>query len=675
MPASGRVDGERPVGSATTKVSTRPSWSSTARRWSTASRPAVSGGCGRRLPTCTTRPGRRVHRCAELARRPGPASRLVYSEPGASTTWSASAMAAIASGCAGASPGTSSTWRMRPAARGTATWPSTDSAFDVCLQHDPLRRRRQHPAHRAEQPAGLVERGDGIARASRPSPTSTRLPERVPVELALVEAVLERLGPRLSSVGERDQALAQVTRRRHAELAAQPAGRAAVVGRRSRSRSRRRRSADRRATRRRARARLRARRPARPVEHVRHGRGPGWRRARRTRGREDLRELLGDHHAAVVPAGATDADREVGLALVDERRAAAARTAARAPRGTASPRAGRARSSAPSSVPGNGRRSSTQCGLGRKRQSKSRSTSTGMPCLYPNDTMLVCIDCASGSPSQNSSLSRSRSSWTLRFDVSTTRSACPFTSSSSSRSRRDAVDHALGVGERVAAARRLEPADEHVVVRIEEDDARAHPSSRSSASAAFEVVDELAGADVDHERRTGSGPRARASSATFGISAGGRLSITKKPEVLEHVGCGRAPGPGQPGDDRDVDGAFIGLQVAAWAWASASGRRRVESLVRARAPPRRGARGARRARPRSAPRSLFTEPNSRSRRARRAGPSPGTSSSTDAIDALAAQLAVVRDREAVGFVAHLLEEDRAPRSRVGCASGSSRPGR
>ena len=63
-------------------------------------------------------------------------------------------------------------------------------------------------------------------------------------------------------------------------------------------------------------------------------------------------------------------------------RGAAARTADRARRGTRSPRPGRARSRGRARRRrSSGRSSSTQCGFGRNRQSKRRSTSSGMPCL------------------------------------------------------------------------------------------------------------------------------------------------------------------------------------------------------------------------------------------------------------------------------------------------------
>ena len=55
-------------------------------------------------------------------------------------------------------------------------------------------------------------------------------------------------------------------------------------------------------------------------------------------------------------------------------------------------------------------------------------------------------------------------------------------------------------------------------------------------------------------------------------------------------------------------------------------------------------------------RSFFTEPNSLSRRCLRVGPEPGDVVEHRLRHLLAAQLAVVRDREAVRLVAHLLQQ-------------------
>src|SRR5581483_12458421 len=56
------------------------------------------------------------------------------------------------------------------------------------------------------------------------------VPERVAAQpLAFGEPKAKQLGDERLVVGERDQTVANVARRKHAELAAQPSGRAAVV--------------------------------------------------------------------------------------------------------------------------------------------------------------------------------------------------------------------------------------------------------------------------------------------------------------------------------------------------------------------------------------------------------------------------------------------------------------
>ena len=92
--------------------------------------------------------------------------------------------------------------------------------------------------------------------------------------------------------------------------------------------------------------------------------------------------LLGDGHRAVLAAGAPQGQGQVALALahVGGQQQLEQRAAAR--RGTGPTRAGRARSRAPARRGRSGRAARrTQCGLGRKRQSMTRSVSRGRPCL------------------------------------------------------------------------------------------------------------------------------------------------------------------------------------------------------------------------------------------------------------------------------------------------------
>ena len=64
-----------------------------------------------------------------------------------------------------------------------------------------------------------------------------------------------------------------------------------------------------------------------------------------------------------------------------------------------------------SSSPDSGRSSSTQWGLGRNRQSRTRSASRGRPCLYPNDTTDMRMPESDSSPKR--SVTRWRSWLTL----------------------------------------------------------------------------------------------------------------------------------------------------------------------------------------------------------------------------------------------------------------------
>ena len=72
----------------------------------------------------------------------------------------------------------------------------------------------------------------------------------------------------------------------------------------------------------------------------------------------------------------------------------------------------------------------------------------------------------------------------------------------------------------------------------------------------------------------------------------------------------------------------------------------------------------------SSSRSFFTEPNSLSSRVRRVGPEPGHVVEHRRRHLLVAQLAVVRDREAVRLVAHLLQQVQ----RLGVARDAHRLG-
>src|SRR5712692_8533586 len=92
-----------------------------------------------------------------------------------------------------------------------------------------------------------------------------------------------------------------------------------------------------------------------------------------------LAQLVRDHDRAMTPAGAADGDGEIGLPLgdvagddrVEERAEAPHELAVRSLPGDVGVTW--------ESVPGSGRRRSTQCGFGRNRTSRTRSASRGSP--------------------------------------------------------------------------------------------------------------------------------------------------------------------------------------------------------------------------------------------------------------------------------------------------------
>ena len=97
-------------------------------------------------------------------------------------------------------------------------------------EDDVLEGRRNDLATHREDPAGLT---DGVLEVSGDlgHGGDEEVAERVPGERSLAaEAVLEQLGHQGLGLGERGQALADVSRREHAVFLAKPPARAAVVG-------------------------------------------------------------------------------------------------------------------------------------------------------------------------------------------------------------------------------------------------------------------------------------------------------------------------------------------------------------------------------------------------------------------------------------------------------------
>ena len=193
------------------------------------------GTSARRFATWTTRPGRPRSAARDLGDAEHRAAGSCTASPGASTIWSARAIAVER---VRATPARRRA-RARPGGSGraascstTATWPSTASPLDVGLEDDRLGGRRAAPGRRrrASRPASSSARAEVAERLGEAD--DQEVAERVALELAAARSgARTRAGHGPSSVvAERDEALAQVAGRGHAEVAAQPAGRAAVVG-------------------------------------------------------------------------------------------------------------------------------------------------------------------------------------------------------------------------------------------------------------------------------------------------------------------------------------------------------------------------------------------------------------------------------------------------------------
>ena len=163
-------------------------------------------------------------------------------DPGPRTTQSASRTASTAWGQACGHAGSRLTETISPSVVATATWPRTVLWASGCVGVETpddgrdvhgRERHRQHPAGRAEEAGHPVERLDVVAE-ELPQADDEQVADHVAAHLALAgEAVLHDPLPGAAPVvvaaegGERHP---EVAGRQHAELAPQPAGRAAVVG-------------------------------------------------------------------------------------------------------------------------------------------------------------------------------------------------------------------------------------------------------------------------------------------------------------------------------------------------------------------------------------------------------------------------------------------------------------
>ncbi len=102
------------------------------------------------------------------------------------------------------------------------------SASDFRLQHDGFGGGRQDPPDGPQQPAGRVERGGEVAGGVGEA-DEDQIAERVTIELTGRETVFERVRPELV-VGEGHETPTEVSRREHAQIAAETSRRAPVVG-------------------------------------------------------------------------------------------------------------------------------------------------------------------------------------------------------------------------------------------------------------------------------------------------------------------------------------------------------------------------------------------------------------------------------------------------------------
>ena len=439
-------------------------------------------------PTCTTRPEAAAHRRRGARARRGRRAR--------------SCRASRARGRPGRRPAIAATRVGHRGRVGRHDLDSADAAFDASpprpgprprcsptsrLEHDGLGGRREHPADGTDEPARLRRARSPGRRWSRTGRRARGCRARGRRARRRRSGARRRGPTRPSSSASATRHLRRSPGGSTPSSRREPADRAAVVG-----------DADDRGDGARVRAAPRAARSARPCpppsattvgsrarpDASAHGRGPGG--GRGTSKPRPLRTRASSSAMTTLrwrpPVQPTPIERyalpsrtNAGSSSANSRSSSSRKACASGWPSTYS-RTG-------SSVPGSGRSSSIQCGFGRKRQSKRRSTSTGMPCLYPNDTMLVCSEPLVGAPSPNSSCSRSRSSCTLRFDVSTTRSAWPLSPPSSARSRVMPSMTRSEFGERVAAAGLLEPAHEHVVAGVEEHDARDDARARAARRA------------------------------------------------------------------------------------------------------------------------------------------------------------------------------------------------
>src|SRR5438132_609175 len=176
--------------------------------------------------------------------------------------------------------------------------------------------------------------------------------------------------------------------------------------------------------------------------------------------------------------------------------------------------------------------------------SSTMSESRGSPCLYPNDTTVVCMrssrDCA-----EKLATTRSRSSCTVMLDVSITRSAASRSDSSTARSFDipSSTLSARGCLRFVASNRRISTSSDAVRNTIRYSMPRRARSRRASDTWSKYVPPRTS---TTSAMCLISCPGTTASSTIFGISEGGRLSTTKYPRSSSALATSERPAPESP---------------------------------------------------------------------------------------------------------------------------------
>ncbi len=122
---------------------------------------------------------------------------------------------------------------------------------------------------------------------------------------------------------------------------------------------------------------------------------------------------------------------------------------------------------------------------------------------------------------------------------------------------RDAVAHAIGRGERMAAAARFVAAHEHFVRRVEEQDAHARAHRRELGARGAQLGEEVARAHVDDEAVADRSLAIERELRDLRDERGRHVVDHEEAEVFEDVRGLRPARARHAGDDRDVEGFLV----------------------------------------------------------------------------------------------------------------------